>query len=136
MKNNSLVQRVKRRIQNSNGIDAISKDVIYSSLFINILNIFIRNGFLSLIPLVGVGYVLFRMFSNNPVKRGIENRNYLTVRNNITNSFNKKINRLKDNKDYKYFKCLNCGQQLRVPRRQGKIEVHCPKCGATFDKRS
>ena len=38
--------------------------------------------------------------------------------------------------DHRYFKCPNCGQQMRVPRGKGRITVHCRSCGATFEEKS
>ena len=34
----------------------------------------------------------------------------------------------KDRKNYIYFKCKNCKQELRIPRGKGKIKVICPHC--------
>ena len=39
-------------------------------------------------------------------------------------------------KEHRYFKCPNCGQQLRVPRGKGRITVTCRGCGATFQEKS
>ena len=39
-------------------------------------------------------------------------------------------------KEHCYFKCPNCGQQLRVPRGKGKITVTCRSCGAVFEEKS
>ena len=34
----------------------------------------------------------------------------------------------KDRKNYIYFKCKNCKQELRIPKGKGKIKVICPHC--------
>ena len=39
-------------------------------------------------------------------------------------------------KEHRYFKCPNCGQQMRVPRGKGRITVHCRTCGAAFEEKS
>ena len=39
-------------------------------------------------------------------------------------------------KEYHYYRCPQCGQQLRVPRGRGKISITCPKCGHQFIKKS
>ena len=44
--------------------------------------------------------------------------------------------RFKQRKDYHYYRCPKCGQQLRVPRGRGKISITCPKCGNQFIKKS
>lgn len=37
---------------------------------------------------------------------------------------------------YKIFKCPNCSQKLRVPRKQGNITITCKRCGTEFKKRT
>ena len=59
-------------------------------------------------------FALFRMLSRNPARRRAENAD----------------------KEHCYFKCPNCGQQLRVPRGKGKITVTCRSCGAVFEEKS
>ena len=39
-------------------------------------------------------------------------------------------------REHRYFKCPNCGQQMRVPRGKGRITVHCRTCGAAFEEKS
>ena len=39
-------------------------------------------------------------------------------------------------REHRYFKCPNCGQQMRVPRGKGRITVHCRSCGAVFEEKS
>lgn len=33
---------------------------------------------------------------------------------------------------HRFLRCRQCGQTLRVPRKRGKIEVTCPRCGHKF----
>ena len=39
-------------------------------------------------------------------------------------------------KEHRYFKCPNCGQQLRVPRGKGKITINCRNCGVSFEEKT
>lgn len=39
-------------------------------------------------------------------------------------------------KEHRYFKCPNCGQQLRVPRGKGKITITCRNCGVSFEEKT
>ena len=43
---------------------------------------------------------------------------------------------IRRDKEHRYFKCPNCGQQLRVPRGKGKITVTCRGCGASFQEKA
>ena len=77
--------------------------------------------FLSYIPL---GLVIFRMFSRNLSRRRQENRRFMQL-----------VTRVKD-RDSRYFSCPTCRQTVRVPKGRGKINIHCPKCGGQFIKKT
>lgn len=79
---------------------------------------------------------IFRLFSRNIYKRQMENYKYLRIRNKIMFLSRCKLNMVKDLKTHKYFKCPNCRQNLRVPRKQGKISITCPKCKNSFKAKS
>ena len=53
----------------------------------------------------------------------------------VINRYKQQV-RFKQRKDYHYYRCPQCGQQLRVPRGRGKISITCPKCGHQFIKKS
>ena len=81
-------------------------------------------------------YSYFRVLSRNRSKRYAENLKYLTLQNKVVDWANRYILRFKQRKQYRYFRCPQCGQQLRVPRGRGKISITCPKCGTQFIKKS
>lgn len=39
-------------------------------------------------------------------------------------------------KDFKFFKCPQCGHTLRVPKGKGKIKITCPNCSNRFEAKS
>lgn len=86
----------------------------------NITNLYAL-GVLAYIPLIAV---IYRMFSRNIIRRQKENQR-----------FNQIFVRLKDHNS-RYFSCPRCHQTVRVPRGRGKINIHCPKCGNYFIKKS
>ena len=81
-------------------------------------------------------YSYFRVLSRNRSKRYAENLKYLTLQNKVVDWANRYILRFKQRKQYRYFRCPQCGQQLRVPRGRGKISITCPKCHTQFIKKS
>ena len=81
-------------------------------------------------------YSYFRVLSRNRSKRYAENLKYLTLQNKVVDWANRHILRFKQRKQYRYFRCPQCGQQLRVPRGRGKISITCPKCHNQFIKKS
>lgn len=79
---------------------------------------------------------IYRTMSKNISARQKENHLFLQYWNPVKSWLNKKYNNIKSNKDYKYFKCPNCKQELRVPRGKGKIAVTCKKCQVKFIQKS
>ena len=88
-----------------------------------------------------ISYVVFlasiyRTLSRNILARQKENNKYLQYFNPARAWLKGKYNIVKSNKDYKYFKCPNCKQELRAPRGKGKIAVTCQKCHTKFIQKS
>ena len=78
---------------------------------------------------------LFRMFSRNLPRRREENAKFMRAAGPAIHWF--RLQRtIRRDKEHRYFKCPNCGQQLRVPRGKGKITVTCRGCGASFQEKS
>lgn len=86
--------------------------------------------------LILLAYCYFRILSRNIQKRYHENLKYLELEGKVTSWFSTKKIRFQQRKEYHYYRCPHCGQQLRVPRGRGKISITCPKCGTQFIKKS
>ena len=78
---------------------------------------------------------LFRLLSRNVIRRREENGRFLRLVDPVMRWFRLQRTIHRD-KEHRYFKCPNCGQQLRVPRGKGKITVTCRGCGASFQEKS
>ena len=78
-------------------------------------------GMLFSLPL---GFFLYRMFSRNANRRRLENQRFMQL-----------LNRLRD-RESRYYSCPRCHQTVRVPRGRGIINIHCPKCGNQFIKKT
>ena len=87
------------------------------------------------VSFVSIAIALFRTFSRNPVRRRAENAKFLKIAGPALQWFRLRRTIHRD-KEHCYFKCPNCGQQLRVPRGKGKITVTCRSCGAVFEEKS
>jgi uncharacterized paraquat-inducible protein A len=72
---------------------------------------------------------VWRMFSKNIDKRRKENLVLLKLVNNTKTWYYRINTQRQQNKQYKIFKCPQCGQKLRVPRGKGKVSIKCSKCG-------
>lgn len=99
--------------------------------------LFVLTGFAPLywLSLVLIAYSLFRLLSRNPARRRSENARFLSIVNPVLRWLRLRRTIHRD-KEHRYFKCPNCGQQLRVPRGKGKITVTCRGCGASFEEKS
>ena len=87
------------------------------------------------VSLVLVFISLFRILSHNIPARQKENAQFMRLAGPVFQWF--RLQRtIRRDKDHRYFKCPNCGQQLRVPRGKGKITVTCRSCGASFQENS
>lgn len=76
---------------------------------------------ISAISLLILGFGIFRMLSKNIQQRKKENSFVMDL-------FSKK------EAGYRYFRCPDCSQKIRVPKGKGKIRITCPKCGHRFEK--
>ncbi len=85
------------------------------------------------LSLAVVLWAMFRLLSRNPERRRAENVKFMALTDPLARWF--RLQRtIRRDKEHRYFKCPNCGQQLRVPRGKGKITVTCRGCGASFQE--
>lgn len=117
------------------GNDHLNNVLIWSSLILLVLNIFINNSILSLIAYVLWGYSIFRMFSRKIYLRSNENIWFMAKTKKIRHHISAIRKGMKD-KANRYFVCPGCGQIVRVPKGRGKIEITCPSCHRQFDRKS
>lgn len=73
-------------------------------------------------------YGLYRSFSKNFEARRKELNWYMRMSEKPRAEMKLMMNKIRDRKTHKYFKCKNCKTVLRVPKGRGKIEITCPKC--------
>lgn len=109
-------------------------------LVVGMLLTFIGNA-LDLYLITMITYVIFlacvyRIMSRNIQARQKENNKFLQYWSPSKTWLKAKYNVLKSSREYKYFKCPNCKQELRVPRGKGKISVTCQKCSTKFIQKS
>ena len=81
-------------------------------------------------------YCYYRLISKNVTKCYAQNQAFLVRTSGIRRFFRKQISMLRQKKVYHIYRCPQCKQKIRIPRGKGKIEVRCPKCSATFIKKS
>ena len=104
-------------------------------LVLYVAGLFIRVLLLELIGTAVLAVSLFRSLSRNVERRREENARFLQMVRPLWRKWTTFRARAQD-KEHRYFKCPNCGQNMRVPRGKGRITVHCRTCGAAFEEKS
>lgn len=127
--------KIQQLMVGRSGPDALSNAAIWAALAVWAVYLFTRLLPLYLLCLVLMGYSLFRMLSRQVEKRRAENAAFLNTFRPLRRKCSAIFCRLRD-REHRYFRCPNCGQQLRVPRGKGRIQVTCRSCGITFEEKS
>ena len=125
-----------RFMQGRNGADNYGMFTLITGLIVSLLSRFIG---LPILGFVGLGlyvYTIFRMLSRNREKRMAENRKYLALSANVKTKSLQFVRRVKNRKDYKYFKCPNCKVLLRLKRGTGDKEITCVRCNHQFHQKA
>ena len=124
---------LQRVMYGRNGADQLSIFLMGLYLVLYVLAGLFGVEILRLIGSVFLVFSAFRIFSRNHEKRRSENTKFLTLVNPLLQwiRFRRTVRR---DKEHRYFKCPNCGQQLRAPRGKGRIHVTCRSCGVSFEE--
>ncbi len=129
-------EKFARFMVGRNGADELAR---FESIFVWVLlliSIFSRAWIFDLLALAVIGHMYFRIMSKNISKRYEENQKFVNFRYRTVVKWDKMKKRMAQRKNYKFFKCPTCRQEVRVPKGHGKIEITCPKCRERFVKHS
>ena len=118
------------------GPDHLSFAMIIFSFVLSLLY-----AILAYMPLIFLSYFLFglaifRVLSRNIYRRRAENDKFIKYWWPVRTKIKRIIDRIKQFRTHKVFKCKKCKNKLRVPRGKGKLQVTCPKCGEKVFKKS
>ena len=136
----NFLQRLKesfaRFMVGRHGPDNLGMFTLLAGLGCSLLGSFTGIGLFSLVGFASYVWTIFRMFSRNNEKRIAENRKYIDLTSNWKLKSSQFVKRLKNSKDYKYFKCPNCKVLLRMKRGSGERDITCVRCGHQFKQKS
>lgn len=121
------------------GADQFGRFLSGAALVLLIINLFVRGvvgQILYFLVLAVLVYNIFRMFSKNTAARYKENVAYLKVKNRVVGWYANLRRRIRESKTHRFYKCPTCKTTVRVPKGKGKIRITCPKCGASFVRKS
>ena len=131
-----LRESLARFMLGRHGLDNLGMFTFIAGLVLSILSSFVGSGLMSFLGLALYICTIFRMLSRNNEKRIAENRKYIDLTSNWKLKSAQFAKRMKNRKDYKYFKYPNCKVLLRMKRGSGEKDITCVRCGHQFKQKS
>ena len=139
-----------------NGADELSVTLVVISVIVFLAAPIFDEKYIQGIFLLlgGILFVLgiLRSLSTNIGKRRHENQVFLDLFRSETKEENerrkreeeekrereklRKERRKEEEKTHAFFRCPQCGKELRVPKGKGKIKIRCPNCSHEFIRKS
>ncbi len=126
---------IQRFMYGRYGMDQLNIALLLVYLVLYLISGLFRSHTLRLLSFLCLITVTVRFFSRRADQRREENVRFLNAVGPLLRRYNVNKSRRQD-KDHSYFKCPNCGQQLRVPKGKGKISITCRSCGASFEEKT
>ena len=117
------------------GADQLGVALLGLYLVLSLLSRMMQSSLLGWLATACIVYAVYRIWSKQLEKRKRENDKFLELVRPIVHRYNVHKCRRND-KEHAYFKCPNCGQQLRVPKGKGKISITCRSCGVSFEEKT
>lgn len=114
------------------GQDELGKFILYLTLILLVINLFVKTSALSAVALMLIFYSYYRIFSRDTSARYSENKKFLDTIEPLRRKFFTSKNKYENRKVYKYIKCPSCKLEMKVPKGKGKIKVTCKSCGNKF----
>ena len=131
-----LKQSFLRWMDGRHGIDQLGTLTLFSGLLLSLTGAFTGTGIASFLGLALYIVTVYRMLSRNKEARQRENRKYIELTEKWSLKVRQFFRRLKNRKEYKYFKCPRCKQLLRLKRGCGPKSITCAKCGHQFSMKA
>ena len=129
-------EKLSRFMAGRYGMDQLNRFMSYAVLVLLLVNFILKSPVIYAVGIVLLVLIYLRTFSKNLEKRRRENAWYLRKTYAVTNGVKNWFDRLKQSRDYAFFRCPSCRAMLRVPRGKGKLRVTCRKCGNSFERRT
>lgn len=126
---------VQRFMYGRYGADQLNFFLLALYLVLYLLSIILKSSVCHILAMVALMLALYRMLSRRSDRRRAENVKFLSLTGPTIRWFKLRHTILRD-REHRYFRCPNCGQQLRAPRGKGKITVNCRNCGVSFEEKT
>lgn len=123
--------KLMRFMNGRNGIDRLFFLLFAVSFVLFAVNVFAKSLTIQIIIDVILFYAAFRVLSRNIEARRKEEHAVFAVVDKAKKKIETARQRSAD-KTHIYKKCPRCKAVLRLPRRKGRHQTACPKCGKQF----
>lgn len=133
---NKCTMKLRQWMTGRHGADHLGMFTLFAGLLVSLIGSLLGFGMASFLGMILYVITLFRMFSRNEEARRRENQKYLELTGNWTLKIRQFFKRMKNRKQYKYFRCPQCKQLLRLKRGCGEKTVTCAKCGHQFSQKA
>jgi len=140
-----LKERIRRIMYGRNGMDEFSKFLFVVWAIGSVLAFIFPRWIGSIGSLCGsvcriaatVSIIMcfVRAFSRNIPQRSAENALFLQWFAKQKQKYEAYKGRKALSKEYRFYKCPNCGTYVRIPRGKGKVHIKC-KCGYVLYRKS
>lgn len=114
------------------GPDDLSKIFFRIYILIFIINLFLNHWILTIVELLFIFVIFYRLLSKNISKRRKENENYLQFKQKLAKKRQLQKRKWQDRNTHLYKKCPHCKTTLRLPLKKGIHTVKCPNCNTRF----
>ena len=121
-------------MQDRYGMDKLNRFILIVVAVLYVINLFARSSIMMVIILLLTALVIFRAFSKNITKRLYENRRFTDIFGGVGEFAKRQYMKVRDIKTHRYIRCPYCKAQLRLKKRTGVQQIHCPRCGEDFKK--
>lgn len=126
-------ERIARFMAGRYGMDSLSRFLNFVVIALLILSVFrVPYVYIAALVLLVINY--FRIFSRNTGKRYAENEKFLAATYKIRQKFALSRQHMQQRRYYRFYRCPQCRQKVRVPKGKGRICITCPKCRHEFVK--
>lgn len=129
-------EKFRRFMAGRYGTDALNQFLSILAVVLLLISLVSRWGIFTWLGLAALIWCYVRTFSRNIPRRTEENYKFYTMQQRLAGRFKGLKRRWDDRRDYRYFRCPQCRQLLRVPKGRGRIEISCPRCGTQFIRKS
>ena len=125
------------------GPDRLNRALNFAAIALVIVSLFVHSAILNAVTLALIAFPLYRMLSRNHMARQRESEAYARIVNKaapsvrgVAKSVRRRAKdaarRVRYFRTHRFYNCTGCGRRLRVPKVRGRLQISCPKCGATF----